>query len=169
MQALCSMQQSLYVCMCTGSAVYRRLCYFQVSSILSGSYTLSVSSSAEFSKAWGERFDGDILFRTECSMSLITCTLFDCESLFCFHHRRKKFVTNEQDPDLWDIRMPLGVFLLLFCIGRTAVFSFPQIPGLSSLRLLAPKQCQGWFISWIGPSVQSDWSVTPTRFVSLLP
>ena len=40
---------------------------FLVSSILSGSYWLSASSSAGFPEPRGEDFAGDILFRAECT------------------------------------------------------------------------------------------------------
>ena len=41
---------------------------FLLSSVTSGSYTLSASSSMGFPESWGERFDGDVLFRYDCSM-----------------------------------------------------------------------------------------------------
>lgn len=40
---------------------------FLVSSVLTGFYTLSVSSSSVFPDPWLEGFDGDITFIAECS------------------------------------------------------------------------------------------------------
>ena len=57
--------QSLWIHLCV-SSVFRRPC-FLVSSIPSGSYNLSTSSSPGFPELWWEGFDGDIPFRTECS------------------------------------------------------------------------------------------------------
>lgn len=62
---MCMLPQSLWVHM-SFDHIYLEDLLFLVPSALSGSYTLSVSSSAEFHEPWGEGFDGDTLFRAEC-------------------------------------------------------------------------------------------------------
>ena len=58
---------SLYLHMCADHVDLETL-VFLLSSVTSGSYTLSASSSMGFPESWGERFDGDVLFRYDCSM-----------------------------------------------------------------------------------------------------
>lgn len=48
---------------------------FLMSSISSGSYTLSVTSSAALPELCGEEFDGDIPFSAECLVSILVSVL----------------------------------------------------------------------------------------------
>lgn len=52
-------------------------------SIHPGSHNLSASSSADFPEPQGERFDGDIPFRAECSM-ISLCIMSGCGCLYLF-------------------------------------------------------------------------------------
>ena len=57
---------------------------FVLSSITSASYNPFTSFSLGFPELLGERFDGDIPFRTECSTIFHPVQLFSCGSLYLF-------------------------------------------------------------------------------------
>jgi hypothetical protein len=62
--------------------LFRDLIFF-VFFIPSDYYTLSSSSSTGFPEQWQKEFDGEILFRSQCS-KIAPCILSDCGSQYLF-------------------------------------------------------------------------------------
>ena len=100
--------------------------YFLVSSVPSGYYTLSVTSSKVFPESSGGRgwYEADIPFRTECSkifppslsLPLSFCTMSGCGFLHLFPSTTgKRFSDDDWAKQICEYRkMSLGVPLLLF-------------------------------------------------------
>ena len=111
---------------------------FNVSSISSGLYTLSTSSSAGILCSWGEGFDANILFRTGLQRFLTFYMLSGCGSLYLFPSP----VGGSFSDDGWarssseHSRMSLGgTFCYLY--SSSLVLFLHYGTRLSSLRFLA--------------------------------
>lgn len=121
MQGLCLLRQLLWARMSCleglQSLVFSVPCDFE---------TLSVSSSAEFPELRGERFDGDICLRTECSK--VSYSLYGLAvgfSICLISHRRKLLEWWLGKALIYEYnRMSLGVVLLLCPFSRRVVFGF---------------------------------------------
>ena len=93
--ALCLLPQSLWVFMILEHVASERLLSL-VSSICSGSYTLSDSSLEKFPEPWEEDFDEDIPIKTNCcKVSLILCITFVCGSLYLFPSAAEESFSND--------------------------------------------------------------------------
>lgn len=119
---------------CISTAALRGPCFLGVSSVLSGSYNFSASSSAGFLNPKGR-----YLMQTSCSgvsvaRSFILCILSGCGFLYLF----PSTVAGNFSVDCWARnssiyeyrRMSLGTILLLHSFNRTVVFHFLLGSGL---------------------------------------
>ena len=98
-QALCMLPVSVS-CSVPWSVVFWRPCFLGIP-ILSDSCALSAPSSSEFPEHWGEGFDGDIPFRTECFK--VSHTLYNVCLCICSHllQEEASLVMADQGTDLW--------------------------------------------------------------------
>lgn len=80
-------------------------------SIITGSYNLSASSSAELHELWGEGFDGDSTFRMGCFKDFSTlCTSRSCGSLCLYPSAAGGSLLWLSESSIYkSIRMSLGV------------------------------------------------------------
>lgn len=101
------------------------------SSILSGLYFLSSSSSIGFPEPWGERFDGDSPFRDQCSkVSHALHNVCLWVSVFVAICSRRKHLWWWMSKELiYEYnRMSLQVISSLCSFSRAVVFDFPLGP-----------------------------------------